>query len=161
MAPAKFSKIMFENEISAYNLLRDVQGKSVPMFYGHYHIVFPDREFYHDRVVYVVLLEYVEGTPMSRIAIHKMNDETAENLWKKVRHAIQSIHGSGVVRRLPHMAKMIWRRESERKVDNEIIWIDFSYSKIIREMDEEERQRMANSEYVQVLRSMDNAWNAE
>src|SRR5208282_5682710 len=92
MSPAKFSKIMFEHEITAYTLLKSIQGKSVPILCGHYHIVLPDREFYHDQVVYVVLLEYVEGTPLSHIPIHQMDDESAENLWSKVRKATRSVH---------------------------------------------------------------------
>ena len=134
MSPAKFSKIMFEHEITAYTLLKSIQGKSVPIFYGHYHIILPDREFYHDQVVYVVLLEYVEGTPLSRTPIHQMDDESAENLWSKVLNATRSVHEAGVVQRFPNLRKLLWRKESQRGTVNEIVWIDFSYSQIIAEM---------------------------
>lgn len=160
MSPAKFSKIMFEHEITAYALLKSVQGKSVPIFYGHYHMVLPDREFYHDQVVYVVLLEYVEGTPLSRIPIHQMDHESAEYLWNKVLKAIRSVHEAGVVQRFSHLRKVLWRKESQRGTDNEIVWIDFSYSQIIAEMSKEESQSMTNHEVFAILDYMENALNA-
>ena len=160
MSPAKFSKIMFEHEVTAYTLLKSIEGKSVPIFYGHYHIVLPDREFYHDQVVYVVLLEYVEGTPLSHIPIHEMDDESAENLWSKVLKATRSVHEAGVVQRFPHLRKLLWRKESQRGTENEIVWTDFSYSQIISEMNKEEGESMTNHEVFAVLDYMENALNA-
>ena len=144
MSPAKFSKIMFENEISAYHQLKSLQGKYVPIFQGHYHLVLPDRELNHDKVVYVVLLEYITGTPLSDIRIHSMDHEAANDLWKKVLKATTFMHEAGVVQRLPYLDKMIWRKDSDKKVGDDIVWINFSYSMIISKMDEAKGKSMAH-----------------
>jgi serine/threonine protein kinase len=130
---------------------------TIPRLYGHYHIVLSERESPRYQVVYVVLLENVDGTPLNKFPIPQLSDDDAKSLWDKVRSILIAVHNEGIVHRLPKLHKWIWRKDHST---DEMVWIDFSFSKVLDEMDEEHKGSLRDADRFDLLHVFDRALNA-
>jgi hypothetical protein len=131
--PARYTNSMFTKEIKALETLRPLQGEVLPTLNGRYHLEMPEREWPKDKVVYVSLLEVVEGVELSASIISQLTDGEAQSLWDSVEKSIKLIHETGVTRRNRLLRKVSWNTETGR-----ITFTDFSHGGIIASMSDEQ-----------------------
>jgi hypothetical protein len=107
LPPARYMNSMLTKEIKALETLRPLQGDIVPTLYGRYHLELPEREWPKDKVIYVSLLEFVEGVELSASIISQLTDEEAQSLWDSVDKSIKLIHETGAIRRNRLLRKVL------------------------------------------------------
>ncbi|KAK9363196.1 hypothetical protein V1504DRAFT_495679 [Lipomyces starkeyi] len=68
-APAKFRQIVTVGccgqEVAAYSSLSSLQGTAIPSFYVEFACHFPQRPIESDRTVEVIVMEHIDGWPLS------------------------------------------------------------------------------------------------
>src|SRR5271154_233110 len=69
---AKYSERQFRNEIRAYKLLRNMQGKTIPKYLGHYTLHFHERELDDDRICNLMMMEVVDGTLLHKLPVKRL-----------------------------------------------------------------------------------------
>lgn len=154
LPPARYTNSMFTKEIKALETLRPLQGDVVPTLYGQYHIEIPEREWPKDKVVYVSLLEFVEGVELSASIISQLTDGEAQSLWDSVDKSIKLIHETGVIRRNRLLRKVLWNTETGR-----ITFTDFAQGGIIASMSEEQVIAGKNSDIGYLFDRFEEAMN--
>jgi serine/threonine protein kinase len=94
-----FSTSIFETEATAYQHLKPSYGKAVPVHYGNYQVSFPDREFERDKVVNVIMMEYVRGSKLSdQISnLASWSDTKIDALLQQLYESLDQIHALSVV----------------------------------------------------------------
>ena len=132
-----------------------LQGDSVPKLLGAFHLRFPDRELVRDRVVYCTLMEYVPGPMLTEVAIASMMDNEAQELWNQIYKSIKALHANGVIKRLPYMRKLIWKKEEEK-----IVCTDLSWSRILDGNDPASASHF-RGEISSLYHQFNAAWNGE
>jgi len=114
----------------------------------------PEREWPKDKVIYVSLLEFVEGVELSASIISQLTDEEAQSLWDSVDKSIKLIHETGVLRRNRLLRKVLWNRETGR-----VAFTDFSQSGIIASTSEEQVIAGKNSDIGYLFDRFEEAMN--
>jgi hypothetical protein len=73
------SESHFQNELQAYMSLKELQGKEIAEFLGHFTLEFDDRELHEDGTCRVMILEQIKGpllatVPASRLSSDQLSD---------------------------------------------------------------------------------------
>ena len=152
--PSQFARSMFEKERRAFSSLKSLQGQVLPKVLGHYHIEYPQREYIHDRVVYVTLFEHVEGVPLSPAIISSLTDDEANSLWELIHASLMAIHQKGVIHRNRVLRKILWNTELSR-----ITWMDFTQSAITSDMKVEQTAAGKDSDLAVIFNRFEEAMN--
>jgi len=154
--PARYTNSMFTKEITALETLKSLQGDVVPTLYGRYHLEMPEREWLKDKVIYVSLLEFVEGVELSASIISQLTDVEAQSLWDSVDKSIRLIHETGVIRRNRLLRKVLWNTDTGR-----VTFTDFAQGGIIASMSEEQVIAGKNSDIGYLFDRFEEAMNDE
>ncbi|KAK9234105.1 hypothetical protein V1525DRAFT_414148 [Lipomyces kononenkoae] len=98
-APAIFRRIValrcWERESAAYFSLTSLQGTAVPKFYGQLACQFPYREPDSDQTVGVVLMEYIDGWPLSLYSAGELTESQARWIMEQIESIVHQIHSYG------------------------------------------------------------------
>lgn len=111
---AQFCKNSKNAEKHAYQKLIDLQGSSIPEFYGEYRLT----EFANTDEVSVILLQYIPDPPLytTRILI----PEELTTLKSRAFEILQQIHANGVYHGDIESRNLLWNSETQR-----LTFIDF------------------------------------
>ena len=73
-----------------------MQGQSVAKCFGSFQVTFPDRELPYDKVVNVLLLEWLEVTPLEQVDSSRIDPRKRKIIRKNVIDTIKSVYKKGV-----------------------------------------------------------------
>ncbi|CAN6645241.1 hypothetical protein TRVA0_021S00342 [Trichomonascus vanleenenianus] len=92
------SDLTYISTATCYKLLKDLQGKLIPKYYGSYTMKVPvkDHPNHPDRDVRVILREYIEGTVLNNIDPKSFNREERQRLMEKIIEIEQEFDDRGV-----------------------------------------------------------------
>jgi hypothetical protein len=94
---AIFAKSVFQEEAAAFEKLQGLGGVAVPSFYGTYKLIFPERELEDDKEVYVLLVSWMEGVPLSKIPVFSWaSDREPRTIVSRIIDAVSRINDRGV-----------------------------------------------------------------
>ncbi|CAN6601926.1 hypothetical protein TRVA0_002S00386 [Trichomonascus vanleenenianus] len=80
------SDLSYTRTAIAYNLLKDLQGRLIPKYYGSYTMKVPveDHPEHTHRDIRVLLRQYIEGKGLNKIKPKSFNREEKQRLMKKI-----------------------------------------------------------------------------
>ncbi|KAJ8096658.1 hypothetical protein POJ06DRAFT_241310 [Lipomyces tetrasporus] len=84
-------------EAAAYSSLSSIQGSVVPIFYGEFACHFADRPAESDRSVKVILIEYIDGWPLSWYSPGELTESQAHWIALQTEAIVHQIHSHRVV----------------------------------------------------------------
>lgn len=75
----------YTHEAGAYQALKELQGQGIPHYHGSYSISLPPPvESHRNREVRMVLLEYIQGIPMSRVEPEKLYKASRQRIISSI-----------------------------------------------------------------------------
>ncbi|KAK9311768.1 hypothetical protein V1522DRAFT_330877, partial [Lipomyces starkeyi] len=100
-APQKYRQIVayrfHEREVAAYSTLSSLQGTSIPTFYGKFDCHFPSRPTESDQTVKVILMEHIDGWPLSWYSPDEITESQGQWIMRQTEDIVRQIHSHGVV----------------------------------------------------------------
>ncbi|KAK9234638.1 hypothetical protein V1525DRAFT_412469, partial [Lipomyces kononenkoae] len=84
-------------ETAAYLSLSSIQGTVVPVFYGEFACHFAERPSKSDQTVKVILIEYIDGWPLSWYSPGELTESQAQWIVVQTEAIVLQIHSHGVV----------------------------------------------------------------
>ncbi|KAK9358940.1 hypothetical protein V1504DRAFT_254340 [Lipomyces starkeyi] len=100
-APAKYRQIVAfrfcEREVAAYSTLSRLQGTSIPIFHGRFDCHFPGRPTESDQTVNVILMEHIDGWPLSWYSPGEMTESQGQWILQQTTAILRQIHSHGVI----------------------------------------------------------------
>ncbi|CAN6645255.1 hypothetical protein TRVA0_021S00364 [Trichomonascus vanleenenianus] len=103
------SDLTYISSVTAYKLLKDLQGKLIPRYYGSYTMKVPvnNNSNHSDRDVRVILREYIEGTGLNKIDPKSFNREERQHLMEKIIEIEQEFDNKGIGIRLDYTPRSV------------------------------------------------------
>ncbi|KAK9257802.1 hypothetical protein V1519DRAFT_480298, partial [Lipomyces tetrasporus] len=100
--PAKFRQVVAfqccKREVAAYSSLTSLQGNAVPkFFYGDLSCNFPHRSTESDRIAKVILMEYIDGWPLSWYSRKELTASQGRWIMQQTETILHQIHCHGVI----------------------------------------------------------------
>ncbi|KAJ8098297.1 hypothetical protein POJ06DRAFT_270271 [Lipomyces tetrasporus] len=87
----------FGNEVAAYSSLCPLQGSVVPIFYGEYACHFADRSIEADQTVKVILMEHIDGWPLSWYQHGELTESQEQWIERQAYAIMGQVHSHGVI----------------------------------------------------------------
>ncbi|KAK9313190.1 hypothetical protein V1524DRAFT_436737 [Lipomyces starkeyi] len=127
-APARFRQIVTlrccEHEVAANTALSSVQGSRVPIFYGGFACQFANRPAESDQTVKVILMEYIDGWPLSWYSPGELDESQAD--WKReMKEVLYQIHSCGVIHGDLDLCNFLLTKQRR------LLLVDFEQSEIL------------------------------
>ena len=118
--------------------MKPLYGTYVPIHYGNYQAAFPERELERDKVVNVIMMEYVQGSKLSnKISdISSWTDDEIDALLQQLYQSLDQIHALSVVHRDVRPDNVIIRKHGDPT------WIDWTSSITLHEYPQRWREDM-------------------
>src|SRR5271169_6467042 len=81
MSRQQYALQLLNNNIRAYNLLKDVQGERISGFLGYYSVSFNDRELIDDRQCPLIMLMPIKGTVLQKspVKFYSLNPQSVRD----------------------------------------------------------------------------------
>ena len=76
--------------------LREMEGKEIAAFLGHFTLHFPERDLEEDKNCRVLLLEALEGQPLATVAPGKLSEATCKGIREQVVSIVNKAHAKNI-----------------------------------------------------------------
>lgn len=73
-----------------------LEGKYIPTFLGHFVLQFPSRELPEDRSCRVLILEVLDGQPLSTISLGKLSEDQRTKISNQVTEIVGKVQDKGL-----------------------------------------------------------------
>src|SRR5271170_5501168 len=93
---SSFTSRYFNQELRTYTKLRDKQGTLIPKFLGYFDVEFPDRDLAEDRVVKVMMLEYLNCHSFTKSFIRGLTKDEKEATCARILETVRIAMTRGV-----------------------------------------------------------------
>ncbi|CAN6596453.1 hypothetical protein TRVA0_001S02784 [Trichomonascus vanleenenianus] len=103
------SDMSYISTATAYELLKDLQGKLIPKYYGSYTMKVPveDHPKHKNRDVRVILRSYIEGVGLKKIDPKSLNRDQKQRLMEKLIEVEQEFDNRGVGIRMDYSPRSV------------------------------------------------------
>jgi serine/threonine protein kinase len=118
----------YTHETAAYEMLRPLQGTTVPRYYGSYTLELPVPDKEATRSIRLIIMELVPGIDMRSLNPADFSRETRQNLMKAIVDAESLIYAHNVHHRDTHPRNIMVFPQSLQTTSIQILLIDFGNS---------------------------------
>jgi len=96
MSRQQYARQLLNNNIRAYNLLKDVQGKRISKFLGYYSLSFNDRELIDDQECPLIMLMPINGTILQKSPAVKFPSLNPQKVRENVLETVDMLHQKNI-----------------------------------------------------------------
>ena len=96
MSRKQYALQLLNNNIRAYNLLKDVQGDRTSRFLGHSSVSFNDRELIDDQQCPLIMLMPIKGTVLQKSPPVKFNSLNRQSVRDNVLETVDMLHQKNI-----------------------------------------------------------------
>ncbi|KAK9365532.1 hypothetical protein V1509DRAFT_642606 [Lipomyces kononenkoae] len=128
-ARSKFRQIMTsrlcQREVAAYTRLSSLQGTATPTFHGKFDCRFPGRLTESDQTVNVILMEHIDGWPLSWYSPGEITQSQGQWIMRETEAIMRQIHCHGIIHHDLALRNFILTRLGR------VVLIDFEESEVL------------------------------
>ncbi|KAK9365210.1 hypothetical protein V1509DRAFT_633929 [Lipomyces kononenkoae] len=129
-------------ETAAYLSLSSIQGTVIPVFYGEFACHFAERPAESDQKVKVILIESIDGWPLSWYSPGELTESQAQWIVVQTEAIVLQIHSHGVVR-----GDLVLRNFLLTK-QRRMVLVDFEESQVLNGQNEFSPESLKEDDFI-------------